>query len=148
VLGCTIPAGSGTSTTLVAAGSTSVTCDSVGFSGNLTYTCSGGSAIVVATACAVAPTYLVLSSGTSTTVPVGYTQAKIWAVGAGGGGAGGVAYKTWISGNRFGCSGGAAGAYGGNGGNGKFGGDGAAGLGPIAVSGGSGGSGVVVIKFF
>jgi hypothetical protein len=53
---------------------------------------------------------VVLTNGTSYTVPVGTTQVKIWAIGGGGGGAGvpgsdatcgggggggGVAVKTW-----------------------------------------------------
>ena len=49
------------------------------------------------------PTAVVLTSGSSYTVPSGATYVKAWAVGAGGaggaspGGAGGVAYKTWAA---------------------------------------------------
>ncbi|MES2961083.1 MAG: hypothetical protein V4694_01735 [Pseudomonadota bacterium] len=158
-LGCTIPTGSGTSTTLVAVGSTSVTCDSAGFTGNLTYTCSsGGSAIAVGTACSATSTnYFVLSTGTSITVPSGYTQAKIWAVGAGGGGggatqsdgtagggggAGGVAYKTWTvsSGNVISYAIGTAGSGGYSTGNGTSGGNTTVTFNSVTIT-GNGGSG-------
>ena len=47
------------------------------------------------------PVAVVLTSGSSYTVPSGATYVKAWAVGAGGsggpGGAGGVAYKTWAT---------------------------------------------------
>lgn len=160
VLGCTIPAGSGTSTTLVAAGSTSVACDSAGFSGNLTYTCSGGGLpITVGTACVASSTnYFVLSSGTSITVPSGYTQAKVWAVGAGGGGggatqsdgtagggggAGGVAYKTWTvsSGDVIYYTIGTAGSGGYSTGNGASGGDTTVTFNSVTITGNGGGGG-------
>ena len=58
---------------------------------------------------AITPTAVLLTSGTSYTVPTGATSMKAWAVGSGGGktagggnyGAGGVAYKTWaVSGGQ------------------------------------------------
>ena len=160
VLGCSVPAGSGTTQTLVAPGSTSLTCDSVGFSGNLTYTCSGGSPILVSSACNAAPTYIVLSSGTSTLVPAGYAQAKIWAVGAGGGGggspsnvdsaagggggAGGVAYKTWTvtSGATITYSIGTAGAGGIGAANGSAGGNTTVTFNGVTITGSGGGGGL------
>jgi hypothetical protein len=41
------------------------------------------------------PTAVLLTTGTSYTVPSGATTMKAWAVGAGRNGAGGTAYKTW-----------------------------------------------------
>lgn len=59
---------------------------------------------ITLTAVAVVPTYAVLTSGTSWTVPAGVTSVKFWAIGAGGGGAGAIA--------NDGTSGGAGGAGG------------------------------------
>ena len=123
-----------------AATSKPFTCNSGAYNGStINYTCDGTTFNVVGPGCSTAPSYLVLSSGTSYTVPAGYTQAKIWAVGAGGGGggspanndntagggggAGGVAYKTWT------VSGGETITYS---------------IGNV----GAGGVGAVVIKFF
>lgn len=68
-----------------------------------------GASQVWPVASAYTPTAVLLTSGTSYTVPSGATSMKAWAVGAGaslsGGGAGGTAYKTWT------VSGGASVAY-------------------------------------
>ncbi len=49
---CSVTAGSGTSTTWVAQGSGSVTCDSSGYSGSLAYSCASNGTLTVNTPCA------------------------------------------------------------------------------------------------
>lgn len=72
---------------------------------------NGGSGVVVARFVGTTTTYSFITSGTSYTIPEDTTEMTLWAVGAGGGGAGvpsedgvaggggaagGVAYKTWV----------------------------------------------------
>ena len=52
VLGCTIPSGSGTTTTLVAPSTTTATCNSSGYSGTMTFSCNPGNAVNITTPCA------------------------------------------------------------------------------------------------
>ena len=101
VLGCTIPTGSGTTTTVVAQGTTSTSCNSSGYVGTLTYTCSaGGSPISVATPCTQICTggntidsttvsgsiiHIFTSSGTLNCPTAKTVQALIIAGGGGGG---------------------------------------------------------------
>jgi hypothetical protein len=52
VLGCSVPAGSGPTLTVVAQGTTSTACDSSGYAGTLSYTCSTvGVPIAIGTPC-------------------------------------------------------------------------------------------------
>ena len=69
----------------------------VGASGGATSVTSNAATLTVNAS--YTPTAVLLTSGTSYTVPSGATSMKAWAVGGGGygygGGAGGTAYKTW-----------------------------------------------------
>lgn len=134
-------------------------CNATGYTGStINYTCDGTNFAVVGAACGSTPLYVVLSSGTSYTVPAGYTQAKVWAVGAGGGGggatsndgtagggggAGGVAYKTWTvtTGSVISYSIGTAGAGGYSTANGTNGGNTTVTYNAVTITGGGGGLG-------
>jgi hypothetical protein len=69
----------------------------VGASGGATSVTSSAATLTVTAS--YTPTAVLLTSGTSYTVPSGATSMKAWAVGGGGygygGGGGGTAYKTW-----------------------------------------------------
>jgi hypothetical protein len=97
---CTIPLGSGTTLTRVALGTTSTVCNSSGYAGTLTYTCStGGSPISVVTTCLQTCTggnidtttvpgsiiHIFTSSGTLT-CPSSKTAQVLVVAGGGGGG--------------------------------------------------------------
>ena len=119
VLGCTIPAGSGTTTTLVAPSTTTATCNSAGYSGTMIFSCTPGNAVSITTPCVQSCT---ASGGVTadTTTVSGSTIFKFTAVGdytftcpnaknikvlvVGGGGGGG---------NGFGQNGGGGGGAGG-----------------------------------
>jgi hypothetical protein len=118
---CTISASTiGLSSDVVVdSGSSSYNCSNSGssYTGTVNYTCNNGSLSSVSGTCTFNDLYLVLTSGSSYTIPSnsGYANIKIWVIGGGGGGrgvsgssasatgggAGGVVYKTWsISGGE------------------------------------------------
>ncbi len=150
---------SGTSVTAVAYGTSgSISCNESGYTGSVNYTCSNIGAFTSSGSCVSSISYVVLTSGTSYTIPpVLTTQAKIWAIGAGGGGggttgnrsagggaAGGVAYKTWSGispGSTISYSLGASGAGGVGGNNGSSGGSTTVTYQGVTITGGGGGGG-------
>jgi hypothetical protein len=76
----------------------------------------GGTTTTTAAPAGFTPMAVLLTSGTSYTVPAGATSMKAWAVGGGGGGmggAGGTAFKTWsvAGGDAVAYVAGAAGVY-------------------------------------
>jgi hypothetical protein len=83
----------------------------------LSLNCGGGGTTTTTVAPAgFTPMAVLLTSGTSYTVPAGATSMKAWAVGGGGGGmggAGGTAFKTWsvAGGDAVAYVAGAAGVY-------------------------------------
>lgn len=101
--------GVATPTSVAVGSSGNLFCNASGYnsSASVSYTCPSSGTLSVTGSCpAPILSYVVLTSGSSYTIQSGFTQAKIWAIGAGGGGggaggagggggAGGVAYKTW-----------------------------------------------------
>jgi hypothetical protein len=131
-------------------------CNTPTYSGSVGYSCpSSGTLSVTGSCTAPVLSYVVLTSGSSYTVQAGFTQAKVWAIGAGGGGggaggsgggggAGGVAYKTWSvsPGSNITYSRGTAGAGGvGSNQNGTAGGNTTVTYGGVTITGFGGGGG-------
>ncbi len=158
---CTINSVTGiTAGTAVNHGSTSVACNASGYTGTINYTCSNGTFSQTSGSCSVVPvqTNLVLTSGSSYTIPSGYSSAKVWVIGGGGGGAGsvnndgtsgggggagGVAYKTFVvtSGSQITYSIGSAGSGGSGSANGSAGGATTATYGGVTITANGGGGG-------
>ncbi len=101
--------GVSTPTSVNSGASGNLLCNADGYNGTSTvaYNCPASGVLSVTGSCpAPIVSNVVLTSGSSYTVQSGFTQAKVWAIGAGGGGggaggagggggSGGVVYKTW-----------------------------------------------------